>query len=170
MRFREELGLRLAQFGLEVEASKTKVLAFGPRAQAQAEARGQGKPETFDFLGFTHYCTHWSGSGRFRLGRVTARKKFRAKLAELTQWLRQSRTLPTRELWVTFCAKLRGHYAYYGVTGNSQGIGRFGHEAKGLLLKWLNRRGGQRQMTWEKLNLMNRLLPLPKPLVRVSLV
>ena len=140
----------------------------GPKRKPKPEDRAS--PRRSIFLGFTHYCTHWSGSGRFRLGRVTARKKFRAKLAELTQWLRQSRTLPTRELWVTFCAKLRGHYAYYGVTGNSQGIGRFGHEAKGLLLKWLNRRGGQRQMTWEKLNLMNRLLPLPKPLVRVSLV
>jgi group II intron reverse transcriptase/maturase len=168
--FREELGLRLAQFGLEVEASKTKVLAFGPKAGAQAQAQGQGKPETFDFLGFTHYCTCWPGSGRFRLGRVTARKKFRAKLAELTQWLRTSRTRPTRELWATFGAKLRGHFAYYGVTGNCQGIGRFAHEAKLLLLKWLNRRGGQRGLSWEKFNRMQRRFPLPKPLVRVSLV
>ena len=170
VRFREELGLRLAQFGLEVEASKTKVLAFGPQAEQEARRQGQNKPETFDFLGLTHYCTHWPGSARFRLGRVTARKKFRAKLAELKQWLRKSRTRPTRELWATFCAKLRGHFAYYGVTGNCQGIGRFAQEAKELLYKWLNRRGGRRRLSWEKLNLMNRRFPLPRPLVRVSLV
>jgi group II intron reverse transcriptase/maturase len=154
-RFRAELIERLAQFSLEVEPSKTKVLAFGPRAAAQAKAQGRRKPETFDFLGFTHYCSRSRNGRRFRMKRVTARKRFRAKLAALKEWLRSVRSkMKTRELWEAFCVKLRGHYAYYGVTDNSPGLARFAYAARRLLKKWFNRRGGRRQLTWEKFILM----------------
>ena len=73
-RFRRELSTRLAKFGLEVEPTKTKVLAFGPHAAAHAKQDGKGKPETFDFLGFTHYCSRTRNGKRFRMKRVTARK------------------------------------------------------------------------------------------------
>jgi len=170
-RFRAELIERLAQFSLEVEPSKTKVLAFGPRAAARAKAQGRRKPETFDFLGFTHYCSRSRNGRRFRMKRVTARKRFRAKLAALKTWLRSVRsTTRTRELWEAFCVKLRGHYAYYGVTDNSPALARFLYAARRLLRKWLNRRGGKRRLTWEKFALMEQRFPLPKPRITVHLL
>jgi group II intron reverse transcriptase/maturase len=170
-RFRAELIERLAQFSLEVEPSKTKVLTFGPRAAARAKAQRRRKPETFDFLGFTHYCSRSRNGRRFRMKRVTARKRFRAKLAALKMWLRSVRsTTKTRELWEAFCVKLRGHYAYYGVTDNSPALARFLYAARRLLRKWLNRRGGKRRLTWEKFALMEQRFPLPKPRITVNLL
>lgn len=169
-RFRRELCTRLAKFGLEVESTKTKVLAFGPHAATRAKQAGKSKPETFDFLGFTHYCSRTRNGKRFRMKRVTARKKFRAKLAAFKQWLKENRSrMTTRELWQKVCAKLRGHYGYYGVTDNSPGISRFFYEAKRLLHKWLNRRSQRKGMNWTKLNLMDERFPLPRPRIRVSM-
>ncbi len=99
-RFRSELAERLAKFGLEVEPTKTKVLAFGPHAAERARWQGRSKPETFDFLGFTHYCSRTRDGRRFRMKRVTAWKRFRAKLAAFKQWLKVNRAqLTTCELW-----------------------------------------------------------------------
>jgi len=139
-RFRKELGERLGKFGLEVEPTKTKVMEFGRFAVQNAKRRGE-RAATFDFLGLTHYCgTRKDGKG-FRMKRVTARKKFIAKLKLFKEWLKKARTLKTKELWETAKAKLRGHYNYYGVTDNLRGIARFGEKVKRLLFKWLNRRG-----------------------------
>lgn len=169
-RYRRELTDRLAKFGLEVEPTKTKVLAFGPRAAARAKQEGKRKPETFDFLGLTHYCSRTRNGKRFRMKRVTARKKFRAKLAAFQQWLKENRMkMTTRELWQKLREKLRGHYAYYGVTDNSPGICRFYDEAQRLLFKWLNRRSQRQSMTWEQFNLMDKRFPLPRPRIRVSM-
>ncbi|MCF6285360.1 MAG: maturase [Candidatus Hydrogenedentes bacterium] len=102
--------------------------------------------------------------------RVTARKKFRVKLAAFKEWLKENRAkMITRELWQKVCEKLRGHYGYYGVTDNSQGIGRFYNEVKKLLYKWLNRRSQRKSMTWEKFNLMDERFTLPRPRIRVKL-
>lgn len=169
-RCRAELVERLGQFSLEVEPSKTKVLAFGPQAAAWAKRQGQRKPETFDFLGFTHYCSRSRTGKRFRMKRMTARKRFRAKLAEFQAWLRSVRsTLPTRELWTAACVKLRGHHAYYGVTDNWPGMARFAYAVRRLLIKWLNRRGGKRRLNWEKFELMEQRFPLPVPRIMVNL-
>ena len=170
-RFRAELVERLGQFGLEVEPSKTKVLAFGPHEMARVNREGGAKPETYDFLGFTHYCSTTRTGRRFRMKRATARKKFRAKLAAYKQWLKTNRTrMNNRELWEKTRAKLRGHYAYYGVTDNFRGIKRFGYEVKRILFKWLNRQGGRRRMNWEKFSLMEKRLPFPKPRIHVNLL
>jgi len=167
-RFREELVKRLGKFNLEVEPSKTKVIKFGRFAAKRAAAKGE-KPETFDFLGFTHYCsTKRDGTG-FRVKRATASKKFTAKLAAFKEWLKKSRTMKTAELWGNAKAKLRGHYAYYGVTDNTQGIKRFSHEVKNLLFKWLNRRGKRGCLNWQKFNKMLELFPLPEPRIKVSM-
>jgi RNA-directed DNA polymerase len=169
-RFRTELVERLAQFSLEVEPSKTQVLAFGPQAEVRAREQGRRKPETFDFLGFTHYCSRSGRGRRFRMKRVTARKRFRAKLAALKAWLKSVRSsLRTREVWLIFCAKLRGHFAYYGVTDNWAGIARFSHSACRLLQKWLNRRGGKRRFTWAQFYRMAQRFGLPKPRITVHL-
>ncbi|MEI6565013.1 MAG: group II intron reverse transcriptase/maturase [bacterium] len=168
-RFREELVTRLAKFGLEVEPTKTKVLAFGPKAYREARQQGR-KPETFDFLGFTHYCSVRRDGTGFRMKRKTARKKYRAKVAALKQWLRENRMkYKTREVWDAVRAKIRGHYVYYGVTDNIHAITHYGDQAKKLLFKWLNRRGGRRPMTWEKFNRMEERFPFPRPCISVNM-
>ena len=167
-RVRTELDGRLAKFGLEVAVEKTKVLEFGPLALPRAKASGE-KPQTFDFLGLTHFCSRTRDGRRFRMKRITSRKKFKAKLLAFKEWLKKSRTLPTSELMKTVAAKLRGHYAYYGVTDNSQGIGRFAYEATRLLFKWLDRRGKRGSLSWEKFKKLLEKFPLPQPRVTVNL-
>ena len=167
-RFRNELGKRLGKFDLEVEPTKTKAMEFGRFADQNAKRRG-GRAETFDFLGFTHYCgTRKDGTG-FRMKRATARKKFTAKLKVFKEWLKKARTLKTMGLWETAKAKLRGHYNYYGVTDNSRGITRFGYEVQKLLFKWLNRRGKRNCLNWAKFKEMLKRFPLPKPRIMVSM-
>jgi len=101
--------------------------------------------------------------------RITSRKKFKAKLLAFKEWLKENRTLPTPELMETVVAKLRGHFAYYGVTDNSPGIARFAREAKRLLFKWLDRRGKRGSLTWEKFSKLLERFPLPKPRIMVNL-
>ena len=168
--FRAELIYRLARFALEIESSKTKMLAFGPWAKEHGRRHGRRKPETFDFLGFTHYCSRSRKGRRFCMKRVTARKKFCAKLAAFKLWLRASRAkMKNRALWKMACIKLQGHYAYFGVTDNYRGIARYAFEARKLLFKWLNRQGGRRRMNWEQFARMEKRFPLPKPRIMVSL-
>ena len=166
--FRHELDERLAKFGLEISPEKTKIIEFGPFAEQNSKGRGC-KPETFDFLGFTHYCSRTKDGRRFRMKRITSRKKFTAKIRMIKDWLKANRTLPTREFMVKVSAKLRGHYAYYGVTNNSRGINRFDYEVRRLLFKWLNRRGKRDCMSWEKFNLFLGKFSLPQPRITVNL-
>lgn len=168
MRFLAELKERLQKFGLEVEPTKTKVVEFGKWAERNARARGE-KPETIDFLGFTHYCGRTRDGKRFRMKRVTARKKYRAKLAGMKEWIKRKRNTPLRELLPEVGAKLTGHYQYYGVTDNSRGIRRYRDDVKRLLFKWLNRRSQRRSYTWEEFNRMLERFPLPEPRIRVSM-
>jgi len=167
-RFREELDGRLGKFGLEVAAEKTKILEFGPLAKLKANARGE-KVQTFEFLGLTHYCSRTRNGSRFRMKRKTSRKKFKAKLLAFKDWLKKNRVLPTPELMKRAAAKLRGHFAYYGVTDNSRGIGRFDHEIRKLLFKWLNRRGKRGCMSWKKFGMLLSKYPFPKLRIKVNL-
>lgn len=168
-RFRRELDERLGKFGLEVAAEKTKILEFGPLAELRAQGRGE-KPQSFDFLGLTHFCSRTRDGRRFRMKRVTARKKFKAKIRSFKEWLKESRVLPTAELMKMAIEKLRGHIAYYGVTDNSQGINRFVFEARKLLFKWLNRRGKRGSMSWDDFSKLLEKFPLPKPRITVNLL
>jgi RNA-directed DNA polymerase len=168
LKFQSELSERLGKFGLEVEPCKTRVVKFGRFAVQNAKGKGM-RPETFDFLGFTHYCgTRRDGKG-FRMKRVTARKKFAAKVKAFKDWLKSARTLKTAELWATAKAKLRGHYNYYGVTDNLRGIGRFCAEVKKLLHKWLNRRGKRGCLNWQEFSEMLKRFPLPEPRIKVRM-
>ncbi len=168
-RYRRELVTRLAKFGLEVESTKTKVLAFGPKAYREAQRQGTN-PDTFDFLGFTHYCGKRRNGTGFRMKRKTSRTKFRAKLQMLAQWVQDNRMKhKTRKLWDRVCANVRGHYSYYGVTDNIQALSRYGKQARKLLFKWLNRRGGRKRMTWKMFNKMLECFPFPRPSIRVNM-
>jgi hypothetical protein len=101
--------------------------------------------------------------------RVTARKRFTAKVKVFKVWLKKARTMKTPELWETVKAKLRGHFAYYGVTDNVEGISRFHEEVKKLLFKWLNRRGKRRCLSRTRFSQVLERFPLPEPRVMVNM-
>jgi group II intron reverse transcriptase/maturase len=168
VRFRIEMEERLNQFGLEIAPEKTKILEFGPRARWRAKQNGK-KTETFDFLGFTHYCTTSRIGKMFRVGRKSISKRITAKLNLFKEWIRSHRTLPTPKIMEKVANKLMGHYAYYGVTGNSQGIGSYFYHVKRLLFKWLGRRGKRDSLSFEKFNLLLERFPLPTPRILVRL-
>lgn len=167
-RFRNEMEARLKVFGLEIAPEKTKILEFGPFAQHHAKAQG-GKAETFDFLGFTHYCGRSRNGKRFRMKRKTIKKRLTAKLALFKDWLRGNRTLPTSHIMKTVATQLQEHYAYYGVTDNIKSISNYAREIGNLLFKWLNRRGKKGCYNWEKFRLLLIRYPLPKPRIMVNL-
>ena len=101
--------------------------------------------------------------------RVTSRKKFRAKVVNLKESLKQMRVMPTRWILEQVGRKLRGHYAYYGVSDNHRGLVRFYREATKLLYKWLNRRSQRRSYQWAEFKQLLQRFPLPLPCVRVHL-
>ena len=167
-RFRLELEQRLEQFGLAVAPEKTKVIAFGVQAPQWAKAQGV-KLETFDFLGFTHYGSRSRNGKRFRMKRKTIGKRFTAKLKVYKEWLKANRTLPTPEILRKTAAKLRGHYAYYGVTDNIKRLQAFAYETQRMLFKWLGRRGKRGSYNWEKFRRLLGRYPLPRPRIMVNL-
>ncbi len=167
-RFRIELEQRLQQFGLEVAPEKTQCLEFGPHARRRAKAKGV-KVNTFDFLGFTHYCGYTRNGKRFRMKRKTISKRLTAKLRTYKDWLKKNRTLTTPEILRITAVKLRGHYGYYGVTDNSHGINAYYYAVKGILYKWLNRRGKKGCYSWEKFAKLLVRYPLPSPRIMVNL-
>ena len=168
-RFKQDMEDRLNQFQLEIASEKTKLFEFGVFAQSKAKSRG-ARAETFDFLGFTHYCSRSRDGRRFRMKRKTISKRFTAKLKMYKQWLKVNRTLPTADILKITAAKLRGHFAYYGVTDNGKSIRNFAYQVLLSLLKWLNRRGKRGCYTWDKFNKLLELFPLPKPRTMVNLL
>ncbi|WP_347354362.1 group II intron reverse transcriptase/maturase, partial [Acetoanaerobium noterae] len=125
---------RLREFGLELADEKSKIIEFGRFAEENRNNRGDGKPETFDFLGFTHYCGR-SRDGQFRVKRKTSRKKMHTKIANMKMWLKKRMHTPVDETIKTLNKKLVGHYNYYGITDNSNSIGAFQYLAIRELFK-----------------------------------
>jgi group II intron reverse transcriptase/maturase len=162
-RFLEAIKERFAFFGLELEPTKTRLVEFGRYAEQNRKKRGEGKPETFDFLGFTHYCSKSYKTGGFRVKRKTAQKKYRLKLKEMNQWLKQNRHLRLKDLTDMLNAKLRGHYQYYGITDNFKSIGNFLFETQRMMFKWLNRRSQKKSYIWEEFNQLLKIFPLVQP-------
>lgn len=158
-RFQREMEQRLAQFDLQVEPSKTAVLPFGSHALGTGPRR-DGEPRTFSFLGFTHYVGR-SRRGRFVVGRQSEGKRARKKLKQLNERLRGLRAAGGRAMVAYVCRHLRGHLQYYGVSGNSRGVGSYVYWATHYLFKWLNRRSQRRSFTWKRFGAVIRPL-LPK--------
>lgn len=167
-RFRQAMEERLNQFGLELAPEKTQCIEFGRFAIKRAKGRGE-KAATFDFLGFTHYCSRSRNGKRFRMKRKTISKRLTAKLKAYKAWLKSNRTLSTPEIIRKTVSKLRGHYGYYGVTDNSKGISAYFYEIRGILYKWLNRRGKQGCYSWAKFAKLLARYPLPTPRIMVKL-
>lgn len=167
-RFLEELKVRLGQFKLEIAEGKTSIIQFGLFAEARNRRKGLGKPDTFNFLGFTHYCSK-SSKGRFRVKRKTSRKKFNASLVRSKDWFRNRLTVPAKELVRVVNAKLTGHYRYYGVTDNSYALANFRDKIQSQLYWWFCRRSQGKHYNWEKFSLFLAKHPLPNPKVYVNI-
>lgn len=139
---------RLMKYGLELHAEKTHLLYFG-RPSYRKEDADQPEPKTFDFLGFTHY---WGKSrqGNWIVKRKTSEKKFREKCKKIAEWCKKNRHQPVREQHKSLCQKLKGHYGYYGITGNAPLLDLFRYEVRRIWRKWLDRRGNKRRLNWEQ--------------------
>ena len=168
IQFYESLKLRLKKFHLEIAEDKTKVIPFGRFAENNAKRTGNGKPATFDFLGFTHYCGK-SKQGKFRVKRKSSRKKVQGKLKESKEWLKSNRNKNIHLIMERFRRSLVGYYNYYCITDNSQTVNDFKEKIEILLFKWLNRRSQRKSFTWDKFRLFLQMFPLPKPRIRVNI-
>jgi len=154
---------RCAQFGLTLAEDKTRILEFGRFAAENASRRGRSKPRTFTFLGFTHYCSQ-TRDGRFAHKVATDRKKFTASLQRQKVWLKSVRNrLKLAAIWKTLVVKMQGHYQYYGVSGNFDGIRSYYQETERQAYKWLNRRSQKRTRNWDSFRNYLERYPLPRP-------
>ncbi len=155
-----ELQKRMKKFGLELESSKSRLLEFG--RYERRKARGKGKPETFDFLGFTFYCGK-SREGKFCVMPRTSRKRFKQKVKSIKEWIRKQFTVCLKDMMKTMNRKLVGHYRYYGITHNGEMLKKFHYIATNLLFKMMNRRSQKRSYTWEGFRMMLKHYPLARP-------
>ena len=162
-RFWAELRDRLAKFGLELNAEKTRLIEFGRNAARDRQARGLGKPETFQFLGFTHICGKTRKTKRFKLVRHTDSKRIRAKLHALKREMARRMHLPVPEQGVWLASVLRGHYGYYAVPDNIEALAAFRYQIVRHWLKSLRRRSQKHRLDWERMDrLAERWLPQPR--------
>ena len=158
-RFLHDLRERFAKFGLELHPGKTRLIEFGRFAAANRQKRGAGKPETFDFLGFTHICAKMR-DGRFWVRRITVSKRMRAKLAQVKDQLRQRMHQPVPEQGRWLGSVVRGHCAYYAVPGNRKAVAAFRTQVTRHWHAALRRRSQRSRLDWKRMNrLANRWLP-----------
>ena len=159
---RAALADRLAKFGLELHPEKTRVIQFGRFARQNREQRGLPKPETFDFLGFTHIAG-LSRDGCFQLQRRTSRRKRRAKLAKVKyeSERRRHRAVPEQHAWLS--SVLRGHYAYYAVPTNFAALDSFRRAVRRIWHRSLQRRSQKARWTQERRRAFELRFPLPRP-------
>jgi group II intron reverse transcriptase/maturase len=160
--FQAELRERLSKFNLELHPEKTRLLEFGRFAAKNRQARGQRKPETFNFLGFTHICGT-TPKGEYVLLRQTMQKRLRAKLHEVKDELKRRRHDPVAETGKWLRTVVRGHYQYYGVPTNFRALSTFRFYVVWHWGRALRRRGQKHRLTWERMYAIARYwLPLPK--------
>ena len=171
-RFLEELKSRFKKFNLEVNTEKTSLIEFGRYAAERRKERGEGKPETFDFLGFTHICGK-SRKGKYMVLRKTSGKKMSRKLAELKKTMRERLhwSIPEAGKWLS--SVIVGHCRYYGVPWNGKSLSRFRSKITRMWFRSLRRRSQKHRMTWERMNrlakrwLTNPFICHPYPLERM---
>lgn len=150
---------RLGKYGLTLHPEKTRLIEL-----ENEKGRPGSEKKTFDFLGFTHYMG-LSRKGKRILKRKTSSKKLNASLKRMSEWIKLNRhKLAMPQLIAELNQKLRGHYAYYGMTFNTRRLNSYYYQTKRLLHKWINHRGGKRIWTWEKIKkLTEEWMPLVKP-------
>ena len=161
-RFLADLRDRFAEFGLELHPEKTRLIEFGRYAAENRARRGDRRPETFEFLGFTHMCAK-TRNGRFKLKRVTSKKKMRAKLHSVKTEMRRRwhHSIPKQGHWLA--SVLAGHYRYYAVPDNIRALQAFREAVIRRWLKALRRRSQRSRVTWERMRrIADRWLPQPR--------
>jgi hypothetical protein len=174
--FRAELTERMQKFHLELHPEKTRLLEFGPYAIDQRQWRGEGKPETFNFLGFTHICVKKKSNGRFTVLRQTIRKRLQTKLNEVKAELqrRMHEPIPEQGKWLR--AVVGGHFRYYGVPMNQPALAMFRFRVGWYWHRSLSRRSQNGRVLWDRMRrLITRWLPLPSvchpyPLRRMGVI
>ena len=160
--FLDALKERFHKFNLELHEGKTRLIEFGRFAAQNRKRQGKGRPETFDFLGFTHICGE-TRKGKFTVLRHTIAKRIRAKLLELKRELRLRLHWPVPAVGKWLRVVLLGHYRYFGVPGNSRKLEAFRYHLSRLWFKTLRRRSQKYRLIWERMiRLINRWLPRPR--------
>lgn len=162
--FLQALQERMSRFGLELHQEKTRLIEFGRFAAANRERRGKKKPETFDFLGFTHICAKTRKTGRFAVRRKTIAKRLRAKAKEVRKEIMRRRHVPVPDQGRWLRSVLNGHLNYYAVPGNKKSIDTFRTEVMRGWFRALRRRSQKaRKLTWERFKrLVKTWLPTAK--------
>jgi group II intron reverse transcriptase/maturase len=160
---------RLAKFGLTLAEDKTKIIEFGRFARENKKRKDQTKPETFDFLGLTHYCST-TRDGRYKLGVKTSRKKLKRATVAMKDYLKKVRShLKQEEIWKTIASKLNGHYNYYGVSGNFGSLKSFYSQTIKQTFKWMNRRSQKQSYNWNSFSKYLEKYPLPRPKLKYQI-
>lgn len=171
LEFYRLLGDRMEHFGLTLEKEKSRLIEFGRFAEENSKRRNDKKPETFTFLGFTHYCSH-ARNGKFRVKRKTSKKKFNKKVKEMNREMRDKLIvlgMPAPEVIKWLNQVLTGYFHYYGITDNSAMLNKFTEKMKWILFKWLNRRSQKRSYTWEQFKQLKKDFPIVSPRIYVSI-
>ena len=162
-RFLAMFGERLAKFGLELHPEKTRPIEFGQFAERSRKRRGEGKPETFTFLGFTHYCGKRKSDGSFIVWRETAKKRMVAKLNAIKAELIRRKHDPSAQVGEWLKKVVQGYYQYHAVPGNKPRLGQFRHRVCRLWRAVLRRRSQRAELNWQQLSLLlNRWIPFPR--------
>ena len=175
-RFLAELTERFRKFSLELHPDKTRLLEFGPFAARNRKRRGEGKPETFDFLGFTHICGKKRSNGYFTVIRQTIRKRLQAKLNAVKAELRQRMHAPIQDTGKWLRSVVSGHIRYYGVPMNIAALNLFRHRVGWLWHRALSRRSQNGRVPWSRMRrLIDHWLPParvyhPFPLRRMGVI
>jgi group II intron reverse transcriptase/maturase len=163
-RVMEVLPKRFGKYGLTLHPDKTRLISFRrpPRKAVGGEDSRNARPGTFDLLGFTHYWgrTRWGG---WAVVRQTASKRLSRAVRSIAQWCRENRHRPVCEQHAKLSQKVRGHYAYYGITGNARALQWFLLAVHRAWRKWLNRRNRRREMLWDRFNRLLKRYRLPPP-------
>ena len=160
-RVMEVLPKRFGRYGLTIHPDKTRLVSF---QKPDDRNSSPGKPGTFDLLGFTHYWAK-SRKSEWVVKRKTSSSRLTRGLRAISEWCRKHRHWSTPEQHKTLTAKVRGHYAYYGLTGNSSSLSVFLMQVQRRWRYWLSRRNRERSMTWDKFKRLLRRYPLPAPVV-----
>ena len=159
----KELQERFAKFGLKLHETKTRLIEFGRFAIERREGRGEGKPETFDFLGFTHRCGKTRSQGWFTIHRESIAKRMRAKLAAVKELLRRRRHWDIGSIGRWLSRVTHSWYNYHAIPGNMIRLQQFRDEIIKLWLRVLRRRSQRQRCTWSRMQrLVRRVLPTPK--------
>ena len=178
-RVADVLPKRLATYGLTLQPEKTRLLSFGrPRGDERGKGPGSQvrtttgptyRPGSFDFLGFTLFWRR-SRRGHWVVGCKTRRARLARAIKAACDWCRRNRHAPVAEQHVGLCRRMRGHYRYFGVNGNTRSLSRLFHHARRAWHKWLNRRSQRGNLPWQRFVDLLHDFPLPLPRVYVTIL